>query len=179
MLFHPARFQASGSVRSCIWPCSSHSRIAPVSRRRPMGCVASHRGMVDDSSAARARPYFPFAFTPPAADAYSRIAFSRSVGTACRLSCSARFAISSADRAVLFRAFECSRDSPLFLFWLKANPYESKRHQHRSRYHQPMRIFHPKASLISPSPSAPARLAHRMASGLVNLLARVSKGLAA
>ena len=54
MLFHPARFQASGSVRSCIWPCSSHSRIAPVSRRRPMDCVASHRGMVDDSSAARA-----------------------------------------------------------------------------------------------------------------------------
>src|SRR5712675_3165571 len=57
-----------------------------------------------------------------AADAYSRIAFSRSVGTACRLSCSARFATSSSDRAVLFRAFRCSRDSPLFLFWLNANP---------------------------------------------------------
>ena len=54
--------------------------------------------------------YFPFAFSPPAADAYSRIAFSRSVGVTCRLSCSARFA-TSADRAVLFRAFRCSRDS--------------------------------------------------------------------
>jgi hypothetical protein len=33
--------------------------------------------------------YFPLAFSPPAADAYSRIAFIRSVGGAFRLSCSA------------------------------------------------------------------------------------------
>ncbi len=58
--------------------------------------------------------HFPFAFSPPAADAYSRIAFSRSVGTACRLSCLARFATTSSDGAVLFRAFRCPRDSFLF-----------------------------------------------------------------
>src|SRR6266404_1539005 len=66
--------------------------------------------------------HFPFAFSPSAADTYSRIAFSRSVGVVCRLCCSARFGNSSADRAVLFRAFRRSRDPPSFLFWLNANP---------------------------------------------------------